>query len=75
MKKLLVSALALFLSIGVFAQEVKKSVLPDNISVKTLDGKTVQTSTFNNDGKPYILSFWATWCKPCLRELNTIKEV
>ena len=55
MKKLLVSALALFLSIGVFAQEAKKSVLPDNISVKTLDGKTVQTSAFNNDGKPYIL--------------------
>lgn len=75
MKKLLVTAFALFLSIGVFAQETKKSVLPDNISVKTLDGKTVQTSTFNNDGKPYILSFWATWCKPCLRELNTIKEV
>lgn len=75
MKKLLVTAFALFLSIVVFAQETKKSVLPDNISVKTLDGKTVQTSTFNNDGKPYILSFWATWCKPCLRELNTIKEV
>ena len=75
MKKLLVTALALFISIGVFAQETKKSVLPDNISVKTLDGKTVQTSEFNNDGKPYILSFWATWCKPCLRELNTIKEV
>lgn len=76
MKKLLVSVFALFLSIGMFAQETKSfPTLPENISVKTLDGKTVQTSTFNNDGKPYILSFWATWCKPCLRELNTIKEV
>ena len=76
MKKLLVSAFALFLSIGMFAQETKSfPTLPENVSVKTLDGKTVQTSTFNNDGKPYILSFWATWCKPCLRELNTIKEV
>ena len=76
MKKLLVSAFALFLSIGMFAQETKSfPTLPENVSVKTVDGKTVQTSTFNNDGKPYILSFWATWCKPCLRELNTIKEV
>lgn len=76
MKKLLVSALALVFSIGIYAQEAKSfPTVPENVSVKTLDGRTVQTSTFNNDGKPYILSFWATWCKPCLRELNTIKEV
>lgn len=77
MKKLLVSAFALLLSVGILnAQEAKNyPTIPDNISVKSLDGTTVQTSTFQNDGKPFILSFWATWCKPCLRELNTIKEV
>jgi thiol-disulfide isomerase/thioredoxin len=77
MKKLLVSAFALLLSVGILnAQEAKNyPTIPDNISVKSLDGTTVQTSTFHNDGKPFILSFWATWCKPCLRELNTIKEV
>ncbi len=48
--------------------------LPD-IDIKTLDGKTVSTSVIQNDGKPIILSFWATWCKPCLREMNTIKDV
>ena len=25
-------------------------------------------------GKPMIISFWATWCKPCKAELNTIAE-
>ncbi|MEI6487636.1 MAG: TlpA disulfide reductase family protein [Bacteroidota bacterium] len=42
--------------------------------VKTVDGKTVNTSKFTNDGKPIIISFWATWCKPCKKELDAIEE-
>jgi len=42
--------------------------------VKTLDGKSVDTRTFENDGRPIIISFWATWCKPCVLELNTIMD-
>ena len=54
-----------------FAQEAK---LP-NVSVKTLDGKTINAQDFSNDGKPFVVCFWATWCKPCLLELNTIAEL
>lgn len=43
-------------------------------SVKDLKGSTINTNTFTNDGKPMVISFWATWCKPCLLELNTIAE-
>ena len=45
------------------------------IDVKTLDGRMINTSTFENDGKPMIISFWATWCKPCIHELTTISDV
>lgn len=45
------------------------------VDVKTVDGKTINTSTFENDGKPIIVSFWATWCKPCVQELTNISEV
>jgi len=45
------------------------------VNVKTLSGKTVSTGDLSNDGKPIIISFWATWCKPCVRELNAIAEV
>ena len=68
MKKSLVLVFAVLLSLGAFAQ------LP-SVSLKTMNGKTVDTAKLNNDGKPFIISFFATWCKPCQRELNAIQQV
>lgn len=42
--------------------------------VKTVNGTIINTSKFSNDGKPMIISFWATWCKPCIKELDAISE-
>ena len=43
-------------------------------TVKKLDGSKVNSNTFTNNGKPIIISFWATWCKPCKKELDAIHE-
>ena len=72
MKKIFLSMICLMLGGIAFAQN---ATFPQNIILKALDGSTVQSSAIQNDGKPIIVNFWATWCKPCNRELNTIKEV
>lgn len=72
MKKTILTIVAALLCGIATAQNAK---MPENISLKSLDGKTVQSSVIQNDGKILILSFWATWCKPCNSELDAIKEV
>ena len=71
MKKLLTLSIAL-VATGILMAQTGKS-LP-SVKLKDLSGKTIDISTFENDGKPIIISFWATWCSPCKRELNTIAE-
>ena len=68
MRKTLLVAIVALLSATTFAQLPK-------VTLKTLDGKTISTETLSNDGKPFIISFFALWCKPCQRELKAIAEV
>lgn len=51
-----------------------QAALP-SVMLQDMNGATVDTSTLSNDGKPMLISFWATWCKPCKRELKAIHEV
>ena len=46
-----------------------------SVDVKTLDGGSINITDLENNSQPIVISFWATWCKPCKKELNTIAEV
>lgn len=64
--------LLLFASTITFAQETGRQI--PAVDVKKLDNSTFNTGSIENDGKPIIISFWATWCSPCKAELNAIAE-
>ncbi len=74
MKKIIIGLFALSIFTNTAnAQNTEGRALPA-ADLKTVEGKTVNSSKFTNDGKPIIISFWATWCKPCKKELDAISE-
>jgi len=76
MKNLACIVLFLFCVNIIVGQNTEKKLprLP-SVNVKTTDNKTFNTSQISNNGKPVIVSFWALWCKPCMKELTAISEV
>lgn len=75
--KHLFAAFALFILTfsAAIAQEDNSNTEIPNVEILDLNFAHFNTSAIENDGKPIIISFWATWCGPCKRELNTISEV
>jgi len=75
MKKLsLILSLILFTAVISTAQENGGKTLP-SVTVKTITGESFNTADIENDGNPIIISFWALWCHPCIKELTTIADV
>ena len=64
----------LFFAVLFMISMVAEAQLP-SVQLKTLEGKVVNTAKLSNEGNPFIISFFATWCKPCNRELSAIHEV
>ena len=57
---------------AMYADKQRDILLPD-LSVRLLDGKQVRLSALLEEG-PLLVSFWATWCAPCKKEMRFLEE-
>jgi peroxiredoxin len=57
----------LFASFNLVAQDL----VPDQ-TLKDIDGKSVNVRELTQNGKITVMSFWATWCSPCKKELDNL---
>lgn len=69
MKKVFILTLTLLFSLTL----VKAQDLP-SIKVQNQAGSVVETASLIDGKTPFILSFWSTTCKPCIKELDALSE-
>ena len=46
-----------------------------DFTLNDVDGNSVSLSEYAGKGKPVIISFWATWCKPCIAEMPHLQQI
>lgn len=69
MKALIVSIALLFVALTCVIAQIP------SVKVEDSKGAQVNTASLIDNKTPMIISFWATTCKPCIRELNAINEL
>ena len=52
---------------------IQAQVLPST-TLKTLEGKQIDIKDAISAEGPTVISFWATWCKPCIKELTAFTD-
>jgi peroxiredoxin len=73
MKKLLM--MGLFLSFAFITKAQKEIQTMPNLVLKDMEGKSKNMADYSKSGKITVISFWATWCSPCKKELNNMHEL
>ncbi|TXN36735.1 TlpA family protein disulfide reductase [Flagellimonas hymeniacidonis] len=52
-----------------------QSETADQVKFPIYDYEGLKPLLYKDDGKTYVINFWATWCKPCIVELPYFEQV
>lgn len=74
MKNIFVLVFGLFIASAFTPAPTTNGEIP-SVEIKTLDGKTVNIQDYIGNGKITVISFWATWCSPCKKELDVLSDM
>lgn len=73
MKNYIIISLFAIGMLSSFTTNTNEKTLP-SISLKNTEGETMNIDSYGKNGKITAISFWATWCGPCIAELDKINE-
>lgn len=76
MRIALILFFCVLISFNVFSQEEENLAgrKAPNFKLLNIDGKYIELNKEIGNG-PLLLSFWATWCKPCLEEMVEFNKI
>jgi thiol-disulfide isomerase/thioredoxin len=73
LRRLIILTIAIF-SLNIYAETVVEiGEQPPNFLGRDSDGNDVTLE--DNKGKIVVISFWASWCSPCLKELPVLENI
>ena len=64
----------LFIALLIWANLSARAAIPE-VTLQDINGHEINVASLAKTGKPVIISFFATWCKPCMRELKAVHEL
>ncbi len=73
MKRIFAVAALALIGYGASAQDAVSVDLP-NTPIKELTGNSIAFNQTFEKGKVTLVSFWATWCVPCKKEIKMVRE-
>lgn len=53
----------------------KKVILQDGVNLEIYDFPGLKSKFEMTNDTTYVINFWSTWCKPCIKEMPHFEEV